>query len=186
VAVLVSRLPRSVVGALLGRRGLLSLAAFGLLIAAALRLLLPTNSPSAAVRATLEQVLADAGVHAGETPGPRDQRVQATLAKSFADPVTLRYVDMPRTGAGRDALLLWARLLGKYKTAELTLSHFELVQKADRALAKVDVRLDAQGPHGNLTDQRAAEITLVQRGDRWIIEAIDVVAGNANLPEARP
>ena len=98
----------------------------------------------------------------------------------------MRYVDMPRTGAGRSALLLWARLLGKYKTAELSLTHFELAQKGDRALAKVDVRLETQGPEGNVTDQRAAEVTMVHRGGGWIIESVDVLAGAADVPEARP
>jgi hypothetical protein len=81
---------------------------------------------------------------------------------------------------------LWARLLGKYKTAELSLVHFELGQRADRALAKVDVRLDAQGSAGSVTEQRRAEITLSRRGELWIIESVDVVAGAADLPEARP
>jgi len=178
----VLRLPR----ALLNKHRLLSLAGLALLIFAAIRVLLPADSAHEAVRITLEQVLADAAVRANETPGQRDKRVQETLARVFADPVSVRYVDMPKTGAGRPALLLWARLLGKYKTAELSLVHFELAQKADRALAKIDVRLDAHGSRGSLTDQRAAEVTLARRGDAWIIESVDVVAGAADLPEARP
>lgn len=168
------------------RRRLLSVAGITLLIIAAVRVLLPSDTPGDEVRRTLEQVLEDVAVRAGETPGQRDQRVQETLARTFADPVTVRYVDMPRTGAGRPALLLWARLLGKYKTAELTLVHFELAQQGDRALAKVDVRLDAHGTDGTFTDQRAAEVTLVQQDGRWIIEAVDIVAGAAEHPEARP
>lgn len=168
------------------KRKWLSLAVLGLLSLALVRVLLPGDSQQAAVRGMLEQVLADAAVRSGETPGRRDQRIQATLARDFADPVSVRHVDMPRTGAGRPALLLWARLLGKYKTAELSLLHFELTQNGDRALAKVDVRLDAEGANGNLSDQRSAELTLARRGDRWVIEAVDVVAGAANLPEARP
>lgn len=177
-----SRLPR----AALGRRRLISVVVLGLLVLAAVRLLVPGDSPRDAVRRTLEQVLEDVAVRAGETPGHRDQRVQETLAATFSDPVNVRYVDMPRTGAGRSALLLWARLLGKYETAELSLVHFEVAQQQDRALAKVDVRLEAQGAAGSVTHQRAAEVTLVRRGDRWVIEAVDVVAGALNLPEARP
>jgi len=169
-----------------GRRRLLSIVVLGLLLLAAVRLLFPGDSPKAEIRRTLEQVLEDVRVRAGETPGQRDQRVQETLANTFADPVTVRHVDMPRTGAGRSALLLWARLLGKYETAELVLVHYDLTQQEDRALAKVDVRLEAQGSEGSVTQQRAAEVTLVRRGDRWIIESVDVVAGAANLPEARP
>jgi hypothetical protein len=176
------RLPK----AFLNKRRLFSLVGLALLIFAATRLLFPGDSAHRAVRRTLEGVLADVRVRADETPGRRDQRVQETLARAFADPVSVRYVDMPKTGAGRPALLLWARLLGKYKAAELSLVHFELGQKGDRALAKVDVRLDAQGPGGSVTEQRAAEIALTRRGDLWIIESVDVVAGAADLPEARP
>lgn len=172
--------------AALTKRRLLSLVAFGLLTVGVTRLLLPEDSPREAVRRTLEQVLEDAAVRAGETPGRRDQRVQETLAQSFADPVLVRYVDMPKTGAGRSALLLWARLLGKYETAELTLTHFDVAQEPDRALAKIDVRLDALGSDGNFSDQRSAEVTLRRRGELWIIESVDVVAGAAELPEARP
>lgn len=182
MGVSVLRLPR----ALLNRRRLLTLFGLALLSFAAIRLLFPGDSAQAAVRRTLEGVLADVRVSADETPGRRDQRVQETLARVFADPVSVRYVDMPKTGAGRPALLLWARLLGKYKTAELSLVHFELGQRADRALAKVDVRLDAQGSAGSVTEQRRAEITLSRRGELWIIESVDVVAGAADLPEARP
>ena len=182
MGVLVSRLPR----AILNKRRLLSLVGLALLLFAAIRVLFPGDSAQAAVRRTLEQVLADAAVRADETPGRRDQRVQETLARGFADPVSVRYVDMPRTGAGRPALLLWARLLGKYKTAELSLVHFELGQKGERALCKVDVRLDAQGASGSVTEQRSAEISLTRRGELWIIESVDVVAGAAELPEARP
>jgi len=171
---------------LLNRRRLISLAGLLLLLFAVSRMLLPSDTANEAVRRTLEQVLSDARVRAEETPGRRDQRVQQTLARAFADPVSVRYVDMPKTGAGRPALLLWARLLGKYKTAELSLVHFDLAQKADRALAKVDIRLDAQGSDGSVTQQRAAELTLVRRGDAWIIESVEVVAGAADLPEARP
>ena len=182
MGVLVWRLP----SAILNRRRLLSLFGLALLTFAAIRIFFPGDSAQAAVRRTLEGVLADVRVRADETPGRRDQRVQETLARVFADPVSVRYVDMPKTGAGRPALLLWARLLGKYKTAELSLVHFELGQKGDRALCKVDVRLDAHGSEGSVTQQRTAEITLTQRGDLWIIESVDVVAGSAELPEARP
>jgi hypothetical protein len=37
-----------------------------------------------------------------------------------------------------------------------------------------------------VTDQRTAEIALARREDTWIIESVDVVAGAADLPEARP
>jgi hypothetical protein len=170
----------------LARRRFLSLVVLGLLVIGALRWLVPGDSPRDAVRHTVEQVLEDVAVRAGETPGRRDQRVQQTLARAFADPVSVRHVDMPRTGTGRAALLLWARLLGKYETAELSLVHFELAQDAQRALAKVDVRLEAHGAEGSVTQQRTAELTLARRDDRWIIEAVDVVAGAADHPEARP
>lgn len=167
-------------------RRLLSLIVLGVAILLAIRWFFPGDSSQEGVRRTLEQVLEDVAVRSGETPGRRDQRVQETLARNFADPVMVRYVDMPRTGAGRGALLLWARLLGTYETAELTLVHFELAKDAERALAKVDVRLDAQGAKGNISQERAVEVTLVRRADRWIIESVDVVRGAANLPEARP
>jgi ketosteroid isomerase-like protein len=130
--------------------------------------------------------LNDVAVRGNETPGRRDQRVQAALERYFSDPVTLRYVDMPKTGAGRPALLLWARLLGKFKTAELTLAHLELTERGDRALAKLDVRLDAEGADGSFSDQRTAEVGLARRGDTWIVESVDVVAGTVDPAEARP
>ncbi|HEU5076197.1 MAG TPA: hypothetical protein VFU02_18520 [Polyangiaceae bacterium] len=167
-------------------RRLLSLVVLGIAILVAIRWLMPGDSSHQAVRRTLEQVLEDVAVRSGETPGRRDQRVQETLARNFADPVTVRYVDMPRTGAGRAALLLWARLLGAYQSAELSLVHFELAREADRALAKIDVRLEAQGSKGSISQERAVEVTLMRRADRWVIESVDVVRGAANLPEARP
>lgn len=174
-----------------GRQRLLALAALGLLLVALVRFLLPGDSADAGVRRTLTEVLNDVAVRGNETPGRRDQRVQAALERYFADPVTLRYVDMPKTGAGRPALLLWARLLGKFKTAELTLAHLEVTERGDRALAKLDVRLNAEGAPGkgalgSTSDQRTAEVGLTRRGDTWIVESVDVVAGTADQPEARP
>lgn len=171
----------------LGRRRLFTLLALGLLLAALVRLfLLPGDSSHDAVRHTLSQVLSDVAVRGNETPGRRDQRVQGALGRYFADPVTLRYVDMPKTGAGRSALLLWARLLGKFKTAELTMAHLKVTENGNRALATLDVRLDAEGADGSFSRERSAEIGLVHRGDVWVIESVDVVAGAADPPEARP
>lgn len=169
-----------------GRRRLFILAALGLLLVTLVRFLLPEDSAHEAVRRTLTEVLDDVAVRGNETPGRRDQRVQATLERYFADPVTLRYVDMPKTGAGRPALLLWARLLGKFKTAELTLAHLKLTESGNQALATLGVRLDAEGAQGTFSAERVAEVGLVRRGDAWVIESVDVVAGTADPPEARP
>lgn len=139
------------------------------------------------IRATLKQLLVDFQVRADETPGPRDRRVQVAMDRYFTDPVTVRHVDMPRTGAGRRALLLWARLLGKYESAELSFEHLDISVNAEqRALAKADVRLDATDRDGSYAYERTVELILVPRGDRWVIESVDVAAAAENQPEARP
>lgn len=139
------------------------------------------------IRATLEQLLADLRVRTDETPGPRDRRVQAAVDQYFTDPVTVRHADMPRTGAGRRALLLWARLLERFESAELSLAYLDVsVNDDQRAIAKADVKLDASDTEGSYAYQRQVELVLVRQGARWVIESLDVATAAAEQPEARP
>jgi hypothetical protein len=138
-------------------------------------------------------VLDAAAVVESELPGSRDRRIQAALERYFTDPVTVRHSDLPKTGAGRRALLLWGRLLGQFEVARLVVEHqsIELAQAsppdaASSAVAQVDVVLEARQRGQRLSERRSVALGLVQRGGEWRIESIFVAQRSSEQPEARP
>ena len=146
----------------------------------------PGAGEQRAVESTLHALADDVGVHQGEFPGERDKRVQAALETYFTDPVTVRHRDLPLAGAGRRALLVWGRLLGRYEVAELGFEHEDITLQGGRALVKLDLVLTASGKSGDTVDRRNVELGLIQQAGRWKIESVDVAARAQQQPEARP
>lgn len=151
------------------------------------RTLLVKSSEEGLVLETLRGVLSAANVREDELPGSRDRRVQVVLREGFTDPVTVRHADLPRTGAGQRALLVWARLLQRYQAAELSILHASVALHGEgRATAQLDVELSARDSGAVRRDERAVKVSLVWERERWLIEAVDVAPAAANQPEARP
>lgn len=145
------------------------------------------TSHERAISQTLEALAEDAGVARGELPGQRDQRLQLALDRYFTDPLSVRHADLPQTGAGRRALLLWARLVGRYTMAKLNLEHPDIsLAPSGRAVVKLDVVLEAEDSEGQQVFERAVELGLVEQAGRWQIEAIEVAPRAEQEPEARP
>lgn len=139
------------------------------------------------IAGTLEALLSDVAVRADETPGSRDRRVQEAVTRYFTDPVTLRHADLPRTGAGQRGLLIWARLLGQFDMALITMPHLNVaLLEPGRALAKADFELQASKGAESVTHRRSVELGLIKREDTWKIESLVVAPGAADQPEARP
>lgn len=136
----------------------------------------------------VQEVLSAAQVRADETPGKRDQRLQQVLESHFEDPVTVRHVDMPRTGAGRRALLTWGRLMQSYEPARLTGDQVQVGLSDDGAAATVRLVVTMNGEkHGAAVDgQRVVELRLRKHEGVWRIQKVDVQAGANDVPEARP
>lgn len=146
-----------------------------------------------AVLETLEAVLHEASVRESDLPGRRDQRLQDALERYFTDPVVVRYSDLPKTGSGRRALLLWGRLLGQLEEARLVIEH-QMIEVAEvpaagkerSGVATVDVVLEARRDGKQWSDRRSVELGLLQVSGRWQIQSIEVAARSAAQPEARP
>src|SRR5690606_6052375 len=144
------------------------------------------DSRERAVLETLRGLTQALEVREGETPGRRDQRVQQAVETYFTDAVSVRHADLPRTGAGRRALLLWGRLLEKYDSAALSIQHADVTLQGERARAKLDVALSARDEAGLHQYARAAELGLVREGDGWKIESLNIAPESQAEPEARP
>jgi hypothetical protein len=145
------------------------------------------QSEQQAVKQTVHDVLAATEVREGELPGRRDQRLQKLLGERFTDPITVRHSDLPRSGSGQRALLVWARLLQRYRSADLNVQQESIVLRGgQRATAQLDVELVATDAEGVRREQRSVEVSLVRSAERWRIDAIEVAPAAANQPEARP
>ena len=136
----------------------------------------------------VREALAATEVRADETPGKRDRRLQEALESHFEDPVTVRHVDLPQTGAGRRALLLWGRLLQSYGSARLSGEQEQVSLSANGGSATVRMRvvLQAEKAGATLSDERAVDVRLRKGDGGWKIQRVDVEPSANDIPEARP
>jgi hypothetical protein len=136
----------------------------------------------------VNEVLEAAQVRSDETAGQRDQRLQAILESHFEEPVTVRYVDLPRAGAGRRALLIWGRLLASRGPVRLAAEQVQVGLSDDERAATVRLGVvlstETRGPSGD--ESRFVEVRLRRRAGTWKIQRVDVEARANDLPEARP
>lgn len=168
------------------RRALLALAG---MVAVGLALWLwPADEGDEAAVRVVQEVLEAARVAPGEMPGKRDQRLQEILDSHFEDPVTVRQADLPRTGAGRRALLTWGRLMQSYDEARLTAEQIQVGLSDDEkaATVRLAVVLNAQQKGESVDDRRVVEVRLRKRDGTWRIQRVDIQRGASEVPEARP
>ncbi len=168
------------------RRVLLRVVLGGLILGAAVQWVWG-GGRERAVRLSLQDLMTAVEVREGEMPGHRDQRLQQALDEHFTKIVTVRHADLPRTGAGRRALLLWGRLLGNFHTADLSMEHLDIaLRDATHARATLDVILSARSSASELHERRGVELGLVRENGEWRIESVDVAAASNAEPEPRP
>jgi hypothetical protein len=157
-------------------------------VAAVVGVLAAGRSDERGALQVVRQVLQAAEVHPDELPGHRDRRLQEVLKSAFTDPVTLRHVDLPKTGAGHRGLLLWGRLLQSYRYVRFQVEQQQVELSDDGRAATVRLRVAMTGEKKGEEqhETRAVDVRLRRSSEGWKIELLDVAASERGQPEARP
>ncbi len=146
------------------------------------------SSDEHAVEELIRGLAAGLAVKPEEMPGQRDARVQELLERDVTQDVLVQSVDLPPTGAGKPALLRWARLLGRFDEATLDPSNLDVTVDGRQAEARVDVDFTARAHEDELTERRRVHLNLERSGspEKWRIRALDIAGRPNDHPEARP